>query len=138
MVEVRLFAPPDSAALGSNDRSDAGAKTAIDGEGLAKIRVHRDEPAAAVLGRVIAQLDHRPDVAGWILHHVPGRFAISPARRPALVASDTITQLRRRCRVQVAKTRRSLMSSRESIFACLPDTLSYQVDHHLYNKIASN
>ena len=37
---------------------------------MAKIGVHRDQPAAAVLGRSIAQLDH----AGWINHHVPGQL----------------------------------------------------------------
>jgi hypothetical protein len=40
---------------------------------LAKIGVHRDQPAAAVLGGVIAELDYRTDAAGWIEHHVPGR-----------------------------------------------------------------
>ena len=49
----------------------------------------------------------------------PIRAASSPARRPALAASKTITRLRRGCRVQVAKTRRSLTSPMESIFACL-------------------
>ena len=48
-------------------------RPAIGGEGLAKIGVHRDQSAAAVLGRDIAQLDHRTDVAGWIDHHVPGQ-----------------------------------------------------------------
>ena len=46
---------------------------AVGGEGCAKIGVHWDQSAAAVLGRGIAQLDHRPDVAGWIDHHVPGQ-----------------------------------------------------------------
>ena len=36
--------------------------------------MHRDQSAAAVLGRGIAQLDHRTDVAGWIEHHVPGQL----------------------------------------------------------------
>ena len=48
-------------------------RPAIGGEGLPKIGVHRDQSAAAVLGRDIAQLDHRTDVAGWIEHHVPGQ-----------------------------------------------------------------
>ena len=48
------------------------------------------------------------------------RFAISPARSPALAESSTITVLRRRCRVQLANTRRSLTSGAESIFARLP------------------
>ena len=61
------------AALGSDDRSAAGRETAIGGEGLAKIGVHRDQSAAAVLGRDIAQLDHRTDVAGRIEDHVPGQ-----------------------------------------------------------------
>ena len=26
------------------------------------------------LAAMIAQLDHRPDVASWIKHHVPGQF----------------------------------------------------------------
>ena len=66
------------------------------------------------------------------------RLAISPARRPALAASKTITRLRRGCRVQLAKTRRSLTSPRESIFACLPairELLKLIID--LYSKIAS-
>ena len=48
-------------------------RPAIGGEGLAKIGVHRDQSAAAVLGRDVAQLDHRTDVASWIEHHVPGQ-----------------------------------------------------------------
>ena len=53
--------------------SAAGRKTAIGGEGLPKLGVHRDQPAAAVLGRDVAQLDHRTDVAGRIEDHVPGQ-----------------------------------------------------------------
>ena len=60
-------------ALGSDDRSVASRKTAIGGEGLPKIGVRRDQPAAAVLGRDIAQLDHRTNVASWIKDHVPGQ-----------------------------------------------------------------
>ena len=62
-----------TAALGSDDRPDAGREAAIGGEGLAKVGVSRDQTAAAALGREIAQLDHRPDVAGRIEHHVPGQ-----------------------------------------------------------------
>ena len=50
-----------------------GRETAIGGEGLPKIGVHWDQSAAAVLGRNVAQLDHRTNVAGWIEHHVPGQ-----------------------------------------------------------------
>ena len=46
------------ASLGADDRSDASRVTAIGGKGVAKIGVHRDQPAAAVLGRSIAQFDH--------------------------------------------------------------------------------
>ena len=60
-------------ALGSNDRSVASRATTIGSEGLAKIGVYRDQSAAAVLGRNVAQLDHRTNVAGWIEHHVPGQ-----------------------------------------------------------------
>ena len=49
------------------------------------------------------------------------RFAISPARSPALVDSNTITRLRSGLRVQLAKTRRSLTSAEERVFACRPD-----------------
>src|ERR1700738_4528475 len=48
------------------------------------------------------------------------RLAISPARKPALAESRTITVLRRRRRVQLANTRRSLTSGTESIFASFP------------------
>jgi hypothetical protein len=60
-------------ALGSDDRAGAGREAAIGGEGLAKIGVHRDQPAAAVLGRDIPELNHQPKVAGWIKDHVPGQ-----------------------------------------------------------------
>jgi len=49
-------------------------ETSIRVEGLAKVGVHRDQSAAAVLGRVIAQLDHRTNVACRIDHHVPGQI----------------------------------------------------------------
>jgi hypothetical protein len=62
-----------TAALGSNDSSEAGPEPAVGGEGLPKIGVHWDQPATAVLGRNIAQLDHWTNVAGWIEHHVRGR-----------------------------------------------------------------
>ena len=48
------------------------------------------------------------------------RLAISPARMPALVDSNTITRLRDEFRRQPAYTRRSRTSADESIFACLP------------------
>src|SRR5260370_11421092 len=48
------------------------------------------------------------------------RFAISPARKPALAESSTITWLRNGWRVQLANSRRSATSVDESIFACLP------------------
>src|ERR1700732_4799089 len=48
------------------------------------------------------------------------RLAISPARKPALADSRTITVLRGGCRVQLAHTRRSCTSGAESIFARLP------------------
>ena len=103
-------------------------ETSIRVEGLAKVGVHRDQSAAAVLGRVIAQLDHRTNVACRIDHMSQVRLATSLARRPALAASKTITRLRRGCRVQLAKTRRSLKSPSESIFACLPATTNHRVD----------
>ena len=49
------------------------AGTAIGGDGLAKVGVCRDQPAAAVLGGDVAQLDHRTDAAGRIEDHVPGQ-----------------------------------------------------------------
>src|SRR5271166_5204583 len=48
------------------------------------------------------------------------RFAISPARKPAFADRRTMTALRSGCRVQVAKTSRSLTSGAESIFARFP------------------
>ena len=48
------------------------------------------------------------------------RLAISPARSPALADSSTITRLRSGLRVQLAKTRRSLTSAAERVFACRP------------------
>jgi hypothetical protein len=48
------------------------------------------------------------------------RFAISPARKPALAESSTITELRSGLRVQLANTRRSLTSAEERVFACRP------------------
>jgi len=33
----------------------------------------RDEPAAFLLGRAVAQLDHMADFAGRAHHHVPGQ-----------------------------------------------------------------
>jgi hypothetical protein len=48
------------------------------------------------------------------------RFAISPARSPALADSRAITVLRSGCRVQLAKTSRSPTSVTESIFARFP------------------
>ena len=47
------------------------------------------------------------------------KFAISPARRPAFADSKTMTRLRIGWRVQLAKVRRSAISSWESILACL-------------------
>ena len=55
-------------------------------------------------------------------------------RKPALAANKTIKRLRRACRVQLAKTRRSLTPPTESIFACLPAISSSQVDYVLYSK----
>src|SRR5260370_35660707 len=48
------------------------------------------------------------------------RFAISPARKPALADSRTITVLRSGLRVQLAKTSRSPTSAPESIFRRVP------------------
>src|SRR5215211_3389350 len=48
------------------------------------------------------------------------RFAISPARRPPLMDSSTITRLRSGYRVAAAKARRLRMWSSVSNFACLP------------------
>src|ERR1700730_8772744 len=48
------------------------------------------------------------------------RFAISPARNPALADSSTMTTLRSGWRVQLANTKRSLTSGAESIFARFP------------------
>ena len=62
-----------TAPLGSDERAAAGRETAIGGECLAKLGMHRDQPAAAVLGGDVAQLDHRTDVAGRIEDHVPGQ-----------------------------------------------------------------
>jgi hypothetical protein len=50
---------------------EAGREPAVGSEGLPKIGVHWDQPAAAVLGCNIAQLDHRSDVTGWTDHHDP-------------------------------------------------------------------
>ena len=48
------------------------------------------------------------------------RLAISPARRPALADSRTITRLRSGIRVQLAKTRRSLTSLKKDFcLSCL-------------------
>src|SRR2546423_9376039 len=48
------------------------------------------------------------------------RFAISPARKPALADSRTMTALRSGCRVQLAKASRSLTSVAERTLACVP------------------
>ena len=51
--------------------------------------------AAAVLGRGIAQLNHRPDLAGWIEHHVPGQVGdlTGPeARLGGKQHDDTVTE----------------------------------------------
>jgi hypothetical protein len=48
------------------------------------------------------------------------KLAISLARSPALADSNTITRLRSGLRMQLAKTRRSLTSAGERVFACLP------------------
>ena len=63
-----------AAALGLNKWPNAGRGTAICGECLMQIGVHRDQSSAAVLGRSIAQLDYRADITGRIKHHVPGQF----------------------------------------------------------------
>jgi hypothetical protein len=60
-----------TAALGLNHGSEAGREPAVGSEGLPKIGVDWDQPAAAVLGCNIAQLDHRSDVTGWTDHHDP-------------------------------------------------------------------
>jgi hypothetical protein len=41
---------------------------------LAKVGVHRNQSSAAVLGRGIAQLDHRTDISGRAKHHIPGQL----------------------------------------------------------------
>ena len=92
-----------------------------------KIGMNRDQPATAVLGGDIAQLNHRTDFASGIEHHVPGQVGDLTGAQAALAASKTITRLRRGCRMQVVKTRRSLTSPTESIFACLPAIVSSEV-----------
>ena len=57
-------------------------------------------------------------LASTTMSHV--RFAISPARNPALADSRTITVLRSGWRVQLAKTSRSPTSAVASIFARFP------------------
>jgi hypothetical protein len=42
-------------ALGADEQSDADRKVAIRDEGMPKIGVKRDQPAAAVLGGVVAR-----------------------------------------------------------------------------------
>ena len=49
-------------------------KTSTGGESLTKIGMDRNQSATAVLGRMIAQLDHRTDTARRIEHHVPGQL----------------------------------------------------------------
>ena len=46
--------------------------------------MHRDQPAAAVLGGVVAQLDHRTDITDWIEHHVPGQVGDLTSPQPSL------------------------------------------------------
>ena len=53
------------------------------------------------------------------------RFAISPARKPALAESRTITVLRSGRQVQLAKTSRSPTSAAASIFARFPGVIEY-------------
>src|SRR6266403_320864 len=50
------------------------------------------------------------------------KLAISPARRPALAESRTITRLRSGFRLAEAYIKRSCKSSSDNTFACLPDT----------------
>ena len=86
-----------TAALGSDDRSAAGGETAIGGEGLAKIGVHRDQPAAAVLGRDdraarsptrCRRLDRAPcPRSGWRSHRPAGQ-PWRPARRSHSCGGD--------------------------------------------------
>ena len=41
---------------------------------VAQARVDGNQPAAVLLGRAVAQLDHVADFAGGIDHHVPGQL----------------------------------------------------------------
>jgi hypothetical protein len=60
-------------------------------------------------------------------------FAISPARKPALADSRTMTALRSGWRVQLAKASRSPTSAMDSILARLPGiSLSNFVDKQQY------
>ena len=59
----------------------------------------RDQPSAKLLGGIVPQLDRRTELSGGsrTMSHV--RFAISPARKPALTDSKTITRFRAGCRI---------------------------------------
>jgi hypothetical protein len=55
--------------------------------------VDRDEAAASLLGRIIVKFDDRADLApSSTMSQV--RFAISPARKPALTDKRTMTMFR--------------------------------------------
>jgi hypothetical protein len=89
--------------------------------------VNGDQSAAAVLGRKIAQLDRRTDTARRIEHHVPGQLGDLTGPQGRLGGEQDDHPIAEGCRVQSAKTRRSLTSFSESIFVCLPAISSNQV-----------
>ena len=83
------------------------------------------------LGGGVPQFDDAadPPAASSTMSQV--RLAISPARRPALADSSTITRLRNGFRLQLAKTSRSLRSATGKKF-CL---FAWHYDSNVYEQI---
>ena len=112
-----VMAPPRSDRM---TWPDASRSLKPRGKRSRKIGMHRDQPAAAVLGRIIAKLDHIADVAAAIKHHVPGQVRDLAGAQSGLGRQQDDHSVTNGCRVHSAKIRRSATSSWESIFACLP------------------
>ena len=94
-----------------------------------------DRPAAAVLGCVIAQLDHRTDVGGRIDHHVPGQVGdlTGPQASLGRQQDDQIVAERVPVALQMPGGR-DVASGKRVDFAGLLVTTSHKVDHCLYSK----
>jgi hypothetical protein len=92
--------------------------------------MERDGSATAHLCNAIAQFYCRPNLAGGPRTICQVRLAISAARRPAFVESNTITRLRSGYRVVSAKNRSSSIWPADKILACLPLMCSIAESEH--------